>query len=47
MPYKTTGKTVWVQRDGRWRVLKTHESAAKAKRHLTALRVNVEAKERR
>ena len=28
MPYKAEGNTVWVMRDGRWYVLKRHNSHA-------------------
>lgn len=41
MPYKRQGRTVYVQRGGKWRLLKTHETAEKAKRHLAALNINV------
>lgn len=41
MPYRVRGKTVQVRKAGRWRALKTHGSAAKAKRHARALNANV------
>ena len=41
MPYKVVGKTVQVKKDGKWKKLKTHTSAAKAKAHKTALQMNV------
>jgi len=41
MPYKVLGKTVYVLKGGKWKALKTHESADKAKRHMRALYANV------
>jgi hypothetical protein len=41
MPYKAEGNTVWVMRDGRWYVLKRHNSHAEALAHLAALNINV------
>lgn len=41
MPYKRVGKTVYVKKSGKWRVLKVHESTAKALAHLRALNINV------
>lgn len=41
MPYKASGKTVLILRNGRWFVLKRHASAAAAQRHARALNANV------
>jgi len=41
MPYKLEGKTVFVWRFGTWKVLKTHETVAKAAAHFRALKANV------
>ena len=43
MPYKLSsdGKTVLVQRSGKWTPLKRHPTRAKALRHMRALYVNV------
>ena len=42
MPYKVVGKSVMVQKGGKWHVLHTHENHAKALKHLAALEINVE-----
>lgn len=47
MPYKRQGRTVYVKRGGRWVAETTHPTAAKAQAHVTALRINVEAKEKK
>ena len=44
MPYKRKGRTVYVLKKKRWRVLKTHPSVAAAVRHLRALMANVRHK---
>jgi len=44
MPYKREGKTVYVKKGGKWQVLKTHETAAKAEAHRRALEANVKHK---
>lgn len=41
MPYRLSGNCVEVHKDGRWRLLKRHQSAEKARRHLAALKINV------
>ena len=41
MPYKCTGRTVYVQKDGKWKVLKMHQTPEKAQAHLAALEANV------
>jgi len=41
MPYKATGKVVYVKRGARWVRHKVHPSAAKAKAHAAALNINV------
>lgn len=41
MPYKLEGTTVYVQRNGKWVILKRHKSKAQARRHLAALQANV------
>ena len=41
MPYKRTGRTVYVQKNGEWRVLKKHPDERAAQKHLIALRINV------
>ena len=46
MPYKLNGKKVMVFRSGKWRKLKEHPTVEKAKKHLAALRINVEGKHR-
>lgn len=44
MPYRLSsdGKTVMVERKGKWVVLKKHPSRKAAKKHLAALVINVE-----
>ena len=44
MPYRLIGKTVQVKKGGAWQKLKTHPTVAKAKKHLAALKINVEHK---
>jgi len=44
MPYKRSGKTVYVKRGGRWVVLKSHPTVNKARKHLAALNINVRHK---
>ena len=44
MPYMRVGKVVMVKKGGKWRALKTHATAAKAKKHLAALNINVHHK---
>lgn len=47
MPYRRKGKTVQKQTpSGRWVREKTHTTTEQAKRHLTALLINVEGKHR-
>jgi hypothetical protein len=41
MPYKIENNTVMVYKGGKWHVLKSHETHAKALAHLRALQVNV------
>lgn len=44
MPYRLNPKNkkqVQVKKGARWAVLKTHRSAAQAKKHLAALKINV------
>lgn len=41
MPYKLMGKTILVQRNGKWVALKTHTSREKAMAHFRALKANV------
>lgn len=41
MPYRVQGDTVYVQRNGRWVVLKKHKNAGQARAHLRALQLNV------
>lgn len=41
MPYRRTGRTIYVKRVNRWQILKTHDSVAKAIKHLAALNINV------
>jgi hypothetical protein len=41
MPYRLSGKTVQVQRAGRWVKLKSHPTVEAAQRHLRALYANV------
>lgn len=41
MPYKVTKTAVYVQRNGRWVLLKQHESHAQALAHFRALQANV------
>jgi len=41
MPYRIRGKTVEVKRSWGWGDLKTHPTAEKARKHLTALKRNV------
>ena len=41
MPYKVSGKTVYVKRGGKWVVKKTHSTPAKALAHYRALLINV------
>lgn len=41
MPYKLSGKSVMVLRNGKWVILKTHPSREKARKHLAALKINV------
>lgn len=47
MPYRRVGNRVEKYEDGRWKLVKNHESARKAQKHVTALRINVEAKEKK
>lgn len=42
MPYRRRGRTVYVYKSGRWRVLKVHKTVGKAIRHFLALLRNVE-----
>lgn len=44
MPYKRQGRHIYVKKGGEWKHLKTHPSVEKAKKHLTALKINVEKK---
>jgi hypothetical protein len=46
MPYKLSGdgKSVMVRKGGRWRVLKRHKRKEDARKHLFALRKNVNHK---
>jgi hypothetical protein len=44
MPYKAVGTRVLVHRDGRWRVLKVHDTAEQARKHAAALNINVHRK---
>ena len=44
MPYMRVGKVVMVKKGGKWRNLKTHPTAAKAKAQLAALNINVKHK---
>lgn len=44
MPYKRVGKKVFVQKGGKWVLLKEHPTVSKAKKHLTALNINVRHK---
>jgi len=41
MPYRVKGKTVEVSRPKGWTTLKAHSTEGKAKKHLTALNMNV------
>ena len=41
MPYKVSGTTVMVEKDGKWQVLKKHATRAKALAHMKALYANV------
>ena len=41
MPYKVSGTTVMVEKDGKWKVLKKHPTRAKALAHMKALYANV------
>ena len=41
MPYRVKGKTVEVSRPKGWVTLKVHSTPAHAKKHLTALNMNV------
>lgn len=40
MPYRLAGSAVYVQRNGKWRLLKRHPTRAKALKHLAALKIN-------
>lgn len=42
MPYKAAGRTVYVQKNGKWHVQKMHATPEKAQAHLAALQKNVE-----
>lgn len=44
MPYKLSkdNKAVMVKRRGVWEVLKRHPTVEKAKKHLAALKINIE-----
>lgn len=42
MPYKVNGTSVFVQKGGKWVLLKKHESHEKALAHLRALYANTE-----
>jgi len=44
MPYRRVGKTVQVKKGGKWVNKKTFPSVEKAKKHLTALNINVRHK---
>jgi len=46
MPYKRISSTVYKLKNREWVVVKKHPDELKAQRHLTALRINVEAKEK-
>lgn len=46
MPYRRQGKRVEKYEGGRWKLVKEHPSKVKAAKHLTALRINVESKEK-
>lgn len=44
MPYRLNPKNrkqVQIQKGGKWKVLKTHPTVAKAMKHLAALKINV------
>lgn len=49
MPYRRIHTTIQVLRQGRWENLKggTHKTVEEAEAQLTALRINVESKERK
>lgn len=47
MPYKATGKTVLILRDGKWVVLKRHKTEKEAQDHARALTLNVSHKGRK
>ena len=42
MPYRVVANAVQIQKDGKWSLLKRHESHEKALAHLRALQANVE-----
>jgi hypothetical protein len=44
MPYRSVGRWVQVKRGRRWMNLKRHPDAAAARKHASALNVNVEHK---
>jgi hypothetical protein len=46
MPYRLEGNCVQVNKDGKWQNLKCHDSSIKARKHLVALKINVESKEK-
>lgn len=46
MPYRRVGTTVEKKEGGKWVTVKTHPSVKKAEKHLTALNINVTAKEK-
>lgn len=41
MPYRRVGTAVQVKRPAGWQTVKRHPTVAQAKRHVTALRINV------
>lgn len=41
MPYKRDGRTIYKLQNGKWVVVKVHDSVEEAKKHLAALNINV------
>jgi hypothetical protein len=47
MPYKSSGKRVYVKRGGKWKLLKQHGTPGQARSHVAALNINVARTESR
>jgi hypothetical protein len=47
MPYKSSGKRVYVKKGGKWKLLKQHGTPGDARKHAQALNINVAAPESR